>query len=699
MQTLSLQTTTDCECSPILGDVANSSDMATRREDAACWCGTLRSVREARDDALAIQTFMRCGLSGGDIDLDETLWIVDLAPGDGERAWHILQQLAVGMPPDLALRYLACCGSPAQYDYLANHPCLREAIRRGNLVLDCTGQYIPFEYSRNPLVVLAHEGISQFAQPFYAVHYGELFERAEADGKPEWRPLGKAASLENMLETYRRALNSAAFTLPIGAIEVLDRLLAVSDGRMMLRASGAGAMNMVQIRMGALNGNDARDLYANSHTNFEALARWHRAHGGEVRQSQHDDAGWVLHVALHDRPTGRLRACLDGVAALPHPDEYVALIPSFHDMDISPARCLAMLRAHDGDPRTLAALARQARLAAGQIQGTALLRWREAIAQTWAQYYPSKQDNGICMLLAVLAVELEDWSLAREILKAMLHAGQQRGACWHLLAECQQRTGAARAASTSLAQAMKFDAGNSVIREAKDCLDRRLKAWQERRPYRRELARDGLLVIEPLDTQHAGDMLYQYRDPQIGLMTRLPAFSNTDETQVWIAQRIAETQRSDYAVMHAERGFAGVVSAHWTGPDAFMHFWIGTDHQSRGLGTRSAQLLLKQLVTQGMRRIFTAVYPDNYRSIKTLQRLGFGQLPMKAAAPEDAMVFLAWALDDGEPIISLCDALRSFSRATGSVFQFPEYGVEPVAAAARQNFSAMNSTVEICHGV
>ncbi len=126
----------------------------------------------------------------------------------------------------------------------------------------------------------------------------------------------------------------------------------------------------------------------------------------------------------------------------------------------------------------------------------------------------------------------------------------------------------------------------------RDRLHARVSGWQTTPAwYNAELATDGVVRIEPLGPEHATAFLYQYRDPQIGMMTRLPGFADSDELLAWMAERRMQSTRADFAVMHEEYGFCGVVSANWCGTSAFFHFWMGTDFQGAGHGTRAAKLL------------------------------------------------------------------------------------------------------------
>lgn len=647
--------------------------------------GCLRALREADDDAQAVLWFIQTGSATHAIDPAEVVWVIDLAPGDGERAWRVLNLLATRAPRSPALRYLACCPEPEHHAVLAAHPLLKPLLADGRLFLDRQGQAIPAHPPRNPIVVLAHDALSARSQGLYAAQCGDL-SQAWTDGNSAicWRAAARRDGLMSLLAAYRQSLNNVAFTLPHGAMQQLAELLRASSGRMLLRATDRGAKDLSQIRMGALQHVEGQPL----RVNFEALARWHRANGASVYQSQRDDDGRVLHIALHDVAGGRLQECLPEVLGLPHPDDHVQLLLALHRQPaLSPAQCLAQLHALAGDPCALAALAPQIAQAAPALTGAALAQWRLMLGCCWAQYYPRCNDgNGdgdgdgqgedLRMLIATLALQIEDWPLARKVLRSMLRTPPRNGACWYRLSQLQVCTGGARAALLSLKQAEAAGADQVLVQQAKESLVARMGAWRERPAYCAALARNGHMVLEPLDEQHAPAMLHQYRDPQIASMARLPAFADVAALRVWIARHAIDSKRLDCAVLHAERGFVGAVGAHWWGEGAFMHFWIGADHQGKGLSVRAARQMLRLLAEHGIRHVFAAVYPDNYRSLRTLRRLGFVELPVRALPPENSMMFLAWAAQPDTPVATRRDALRAFSCAAGSEFRFADV-VEP----------------------
>lgn len=379
--------------------------------------GRVRALREAEDDAQTVLAFQLTGLATHAIDPAEVVWVIDLAPGEGERAWRVLKALSARAPRAAPIRYMACCADAGHHARLAAHPLLKPLISDGSLFLDREGGGMPAVIVRNPIVVLAHEGMSSLSQGLYAAHSGELLE-AWTDGKSniEWRATTQRDGVMRLLSTYRQSLDDVAFTLPRGAMDTLSALLRASGGRLLLRASDHGAMDIAQIRMGAL---DLKKMDASVHdenhvlrVNFEALARWHRAHGASVHQSQRDDEGRVLHIALHDIAGGRLQECLPDVIGLPHPDDHVQMLLAFGTLSaVPPAQCLALLHAQIGDPRALRALSMHIPHGASLTAGAALDQWRDMLAYCRALHYPwfdgSEEDVEMSTLFANAACRLE----------------------------------------------------------------------------------------------------------------------------------------------------------------------------------------------------------------------------------------------------------------------------------------------------
>jgi hypothetical protein len=352
--------------------------------------GRVRALREAQDDARIVLAFVQTGMRSRCIDPAHPVWVVDLSPGDGERAWHLLRIFEAGAQRGPPLRYLACCPDPAQYDVLAAHASFAAWRSDGRLCLDRHDRGLPPHPLRNPVVVLAHEAFSARAQHLFRMRNGEVLQAwRHPQGRIEWRDLRRRDGACRLLSGQRGARDGLSLTLPHAGMAMLDALLQASGGRLLLRATDDGRFEPERIAAEGLR----VDGETPPQVNFEALARWHRANGGQALQSRSVPQGRVLHHALHDAGDGRLRECLPELLALPHPDDHAELLAALDAISRpSLLQCIALLRAHGGDPRALALLAE--RLPEAAVEADADLpddtasTWRNLVAWSESMRYP-----------------------------------------------------------------------------------------------------------------------------------------------------------------------------------------------------------------------------------------------------------------------------------------------------------------------
>lgn len=316
---------------------------------ACAQAGRLRSLREAEDDARAVLAFVAAGMRGRSIDPGQAVWIIDLSPGDGERAWRMLRIFDAQAPRGPPLRYLACCLDAAQHDALAAHPCFAEWQADGRFSLDHDDRGLPLHPLRNPVVVLAHEAFSARMQHLFRTHAGGIVQAwRDKGGHVHWRDLRRRDGNSRLLHAQRGSLDGLSLTMPHAAMGLLDTILRASGGRMLLRGTDDGLYEADRISTDGLRA----DGDGPPQVNFDALSRWHRANGGQSFQSRGPIDGRVLHAALHDIEGGGLRECLPEVLALPHPDEHVQLLQAIAMMKRpSDAVRRALHRATGHDPR------------------------------------------------------------------------------------------------------------------------------------------------------------------------------------------------------------------------------------------------------------------------------------------------------------------------------------------------------------
>lgn len=296
--------------------------------------GCLRASREAIDDAHAVAMFLRAGLRSRVVDPAQTLWVVDLAPGDGERAWRVLRELAGIAPRGPAIRYLAACEQAADAACLLGHPRLAPLIADGALCIDRDGRGMPLHPIRNPLVVLAHDAFTSRSRTMYVCRSAEWMVWDETTAA--WSRARHHAGFPHLLPPVRSMPDSAVLRVPTATLSLMSMLLNASAGRMLVRGSVACI--------------DA-DAMA---VDLDILARWHRANGACVHQSRRGGRGRILHIALHEGMDGTLRACLPELMSLPHPDEHADFLRTLEAVTALPsADWPPLLYASGSDPRAL----------------------------------------------------------------------------------------------------------------------------------------------------------------------------------------------------------------------------------------------------------------------------------------------------------------------------------------------------------
>ncbi len=319
---------------------------------ASSQAGRLWSLREAEDDARAVLAFVAAGMRGRSIDPGHAVWIIDLSPGDGERAWRMLRIFDTQAPRGPPLRYLACCLDAAQHEALAARPCFAAWQEDGRFSLGRADHGLPLHPLRNPVVVLAHEAFSARVQHLFRTHAGRIVQAwRDSEGHVQWRDLRRRDGNSRLLHAQQGTRDGVPLTMPHAAMGLLDTLLRASGGRMLLRATDDGLYEPDRISTEGLRA----DGVGPPQVNFDALSRWHRANGGQSFQSRGPIDGRVLHVALHDVEGGGLRECLPDVLTLPHPDEHVQLLQVIAMLKQPPDVVRrALLRATGHDPRAWA---------------------------------------------------------------------------------------------------------------------------------------------------------------------------------------------------------------------------------------------------------------------------------------------------------------------------------------------------------
>ncbi|OYO27455.1 GNAT family N-acetyltransferase [Janthinobacterium sp. PC23-8] len=647
----------------------------------------------------AIVCYWQAGLASGAVDAARPLYLLDLAPGRGQLAWLLLGALQRRLAEaGLELRpCLAACGdddeaaaSLLQHGYLqhlASEGCFDTArFDSAGATLSLRHQGMALRHAGNPLVILAPGCFETLPSELYWLHQGQPREARVSFGheaqaaRPleyQWQVCDEAALPDGaapLLRHYLARASGACVLLPLAACALLDALARFGNCGSLLLAADHGCDSEQQIRLGGLHppscwpadGGQAPALPLNVH----ALRLHQQARGAWTWSRQLEHGGLIVHAA-GDAPPHAAGAIIAALAAA-HPDEQPALQDAARGAGHNASSLLALLRLSHHDPLVLQA-GLQAMLDAPPVLSDLARRdWRQALAATWHNYLPLDGDEPFYRDAGLLAAHLGHWGLAKACLRLGLDWHGDDAGELYLLACCEAASGGADVAAGLLARASalapELPHVTGLAADIGARLQRRLASacFHEHEPDAAGLR------LEPLGEEHAASLLYQYRDEQIAVLTRLPDLDTLEQVQAWIRDEQQIPSLNSYAVMHDCWGFAGCVSLHCAGTDGYFHFWTGTDFQDAGVGQGAAALLFDMAVRRGVRRLFTSAYLDNQRSLHALGRLGFTRLPARALAPDDTLLFLQRPCADGQQQgdEEACAGLYSLCAAIGSPFQF-----------------------------
>lgn len=613
-------------------------------------------------------------LRDGDVDPLAPLDIIDLCPTGGVGTNLLIAALSRRLGPhtDLRCRYLPVFPHPASVPRLPTGSVpAGSAIAVEALVWDLTaaggspslaGKSQRYR-AGNPVILLAHDAWAQLPQQLFAVHYGKLL-RAElsllkGEGGGNKDVLWQSASAQELGEPlapsvnrYLKEFNSAPLVFPAGALHVISSALAFSGGRLLTISVGDGHADDAALRLASFN--DICGVFQRTGRlppNYQLMAQWAVARHGLTEQ-RCLSSGEILQLQLFggSRPGQHLEAlarCIDQVLLACH--HHLVKTCRALGPDAGLDTRLHLLQASRHDPAVFAAQDRHIVTAMGKGGQEQRGDWRIAIERVWENYQLHPVGEPLHRRIATVAMHCAHWGLARAVLEQSLREQGPNAEDLSNLAWCEARTGNLVLASELAARALVIDADSQLANEVGKRLGQRRQVRDTR--WRKELRHEALpLVLEPLDDSHAEAYLRQYRDPQIAVMTGLPALSTVVEARQWIAEQQADGARVNYAVIHRDWGFVGFVNLAVSAHAAFFCYWTGVDFQGMGFATAAGRLACAYAATQGVPVILTSAYKDNHRSIRGLMRIGFRELATRAQPPDQDRIFFS-LVDPGAGVI------------------------------------------------
>lgn len=657
----------------------------------------------------AIFHFWETGLVQGDIDPAKPLYVLDLAPGDGQFLWMALQAIGRRLSAfHTAIRpcYIACCHDADEAGSLLGHPCLSEYVAHGwldatswsgqaesGLALRTAG--VTLLRTDNPVAAIGLGAFASLPSDLFATHYDCIYEASttwipqdDADGTARieyaWQPLadeGDRPDCQALFAHYRKHFPAAPLMMPTNAMERIAGLARLSGERYLLLAADPGVSTDLQVRFGALRPPEEwHPGDAVMPVNFHALSLYQQQHGAWVGNRQLADSGIVVHAAWchgdvppDDVACAHLSTLLDRA----HPDDLARLtVLSAAAATSPPAASLSLLRLSQYDPAVLESCIDTMLEAAHTLDDTQRDEWRSALAATWANYLPGATPYAFYRQVGLLAGRLGDHGLAKDAfgLGLSLYGGDPFDLYW--LACHEAASSDVEHALHLLDEALKMEPSHPHCRQLRDELITRLQRTRSCDWHHLQAAHENDLSLEPLGPEHASALYCQYRDPQIAYMTRLPDLQTFDDVVPWMAKQADEPGRMTWAIMHARWGFVGAVSLQCHADAAYFYFWIGADYQGAGYGRQAAALALRQAVLNGVSDVYTSALEANTRSINALQALGFMRIDILAAPPDDNLLFFHLPLAPGDDdivtkLLALCAAVDN-PLTLYDVFAVPE---------------------------
>lgn len=632
---------------------------------------------------------LRASEAAGEINFHYPVDILDLVPGYGLSNWLLVQAILDRTVEieNLKIRYLPVAHQRSWFSSLRSYPEFASLLKNEVVVpmlWDCQQNHpcllLPSGRktwkTSNPCIVLAHDKWSSLPQRLFAVHYGKLLEAdlsllkntLEPEKRSQqWKNVDKsslAAGFNSLVDYYLTKFNSSPIPYPDKALALIDRIVSILPRQYLLLAAAQGIASEQSLRL--LSFSKLIDSYEKDAcfaVNFDFLSHHLRQLGSETCEIEMQK-GLVLQLAMHGHAEGRKR--VSNIAAKVDAGMFhhsFALNEAVTSLGLSAAldSRLALLKLSHYDPAIFIASHAALIKSFAKSPNFDHKSWRDALERVWGNYLPTANANKLHTYMAPVAMHCGHWKLARSVILRGIEAFGKTANDLANLAWCEARSGKLMKARTIISEALRIDPENSLVEQVNQRIEARLAKWDKR--WRVDLHHESLpLALEPLDLSHAEAFYYQYRDPQIAVMTGLPGLSSLDEVKNWITEQETDLNRVNYSIMHADYGFVGYINLAVSEHASYFCFWTGVDFQGFGIATTAGRMACQYASKLGVNVMLTSAYSDNARSIRALKRIGFAELKIRALPPDQDRIFFSMITDDDTNIDSDTELVNYYVR-------------------------------------
>lgn len=440
---------------------------------------------------------------------EHPLRIFELGAGVGKFSCLFLRQLTSllrgNRMPAETVRYCMTDCSEGLIQEWRNNPYLAEFVDSGMLEFERfqVGEKVESRFlsASRPLVLIANYVFDSLPQDAFTIRDGDIFETLVSTRAPAQNKTAGAASLSSMqfsykkvalgperypdpswsraLNLYRNHLAAGTLLFPVAALETLQQLSRLSDGRMLVLAADKGFVHEEQISL--CQSPSAIEFHGpncfSQMVNLDAIGKYFQGIGGDALMPDRHSSNLNICAFVQGRAADQFpatRAAYREAQAAFGPDDLFTLLAwlNAHMEEMTVPQILAALRLTHWDPilllRVFPVLARQ-------LRAVVLERYdlRDAVLKTWANHFPvSRNENALAFQCGVILLELRFFEDAFAMFKNSQQALGASAPTSYNLGLCALGLGRASEALAFMVEACRLDPAFEPARFSRERLER-----------------------------------------------------------------------------------------------------------------------------------------------------------------------------------------------------------------------------------
>jgi tetratricopeptide (TPR) repeat protein len=387
------------------------------------------------------------------LDTKQTLYILELGAGSGRFGFFFLRVLAGLMRQrflgNWKVRYILSDFTDSNLHFWRSQEDLQPFFEQGildlavfdagsdiDIRLERTGETLSAGDLQNPLVVLANYVFDSIPQDAFTFNNGQISEclislfsdRPEPDWEdPEvfqrlastysHRPASadyySEPTFNEILCDYGRKLDEATILFPRAALQAIEMLARIANGRLLLLTADKGEVEEASLT-GAVSPGMILHGSFSMQVNYHAISEYFRKSGGQVLKTPHRHANLLISGGLlgkHPTEYRETRLAFHQAVERWSPDDFYTLrlgIQAYYDkMDIP--QLLSLIRISGYDPRIFRDCLPALWPLLEEAPEAMKLELRHCVRQTWENYYHLAEPYDLLFDLGLLLHKAGDY--------------------------------------------------------------------------------------------------------------------------------------------------------------------------------------------------------------------------------------------------------------------------------------------------